>query len=161
MKKDKFTIDKLFLRWLAPGLGIKRWLLLMIFGMALIGLGIGYVQVQLYRIVEVPDAQTWDQIMTTFAHALGVEPHIVHVPSEFIDVHWPKFKGSFAGDKGECLVFDNSKLKRYVPGFAAKIPFAEGIRRSIAYYRAHTEMQIMDEKYNLESDELIRRYRGL
>ena len=107
------------------------------------------------------EVQTWDQIMTTFAHALGVEPHIVHIPSEFIDEHWPKFKGSFAGDKGECLVFDNSKLKRYVPGFVAKIPFAEGIRRSIAYYRAHTEMQIVDEKYNLESDELIRRYRGL
>ena len=55
MKKDKFTIDRQFLRWLAPGLGVKRWLLLMIFGMTLIGLGIGYVQVQLYRIVEVPD----------------------------------------------------------------------------------------------------------
>jgi uncharacterized cofD-like protein len=55
MKKLNITVDRQFLRWLLPGLRIKRWLLLMIFGMALIGLGIGYIQVQIYRQVEVPD----------------------------------------------------------------------------------------------------------
>lgn len=43
------------LRWLIPGLRVKRWLLLMIAGMAFIGLGIGYVQVQIYRQAEVPE----------------------------------------------------------------------------------------------------------
>lgn len=43
------------LRWFIPGLRVKRWLLLMIVGMAFIGLGIGYVQVQIYRQAEVPE----------------------------------------------------------------------------------------------------------
>lgn len=54
MRKSRITVDRQFLRWLIPGLHVKRWLLLMIFGMALIGLGIGYVQVQIYRQADVP-----------------------------------------------------------------------------------------------------------
>ena len=55
MERSKVTVDRQLARWLVPGLGVKRWLILMITGMALIGLGIGYVMVQLYRNVEVPD----------------------------------------------------------------------------------------------------------
>src|SRR6266536_3353274 len=55
MSKTHTTVDRHTLRWLIPGLRIKRWLLLMIFGMALIGLGIGYVQVQIYRQADVPE----------------------------------------------------------------------------------------------------------
>ncbi len=55
MRKNLVNVDRQLLRWFIPGLGIKRWLVLMIAGMALIGLGIGYVQVQIYRQVEVPD----------------------------------------------------------------------------------------------------------
>jgi uncharacterized cofD-like protein len=43
------------LQWLIPGLHVKRWFLLMIFGVALIGLGVGYVLVELYREVPLPD----------------------------------------------------------------------------------------------------------
>jgi uncharacterized cofD-like protein len=43
------TLNKGILRWLAPGLQVKRWVLLMIFGVALIGLGVGYVLVTIYR----------------------------------------------------------------------------------------------------------------
>jgi uncharacterized cofD-like protein len=54
MRKSRIAINRQILRWLIPGLRIKRWLLLMTFGMALIGLGIGYVQVQIYRQADVP-----------------------------------------------------------------------------------------------------------
>ncbi len=107
------------------------------------------------------EAMTWDEIYTTFAHALGVEPNLVHLPVEFIERNWPKFQGAFRGDKGESLVFDNSKLKRYVPGFAAKVPFHEGIRRSIAYHRAHPELMVVDPVYSRETDALIAKYRTL
>ncbi len=42
-------------RWFVPGLGVKRWLLLMLIGLATLGLGIGYVQVQVYRQADVPE----------------------------------------------------------------------------------------------------------
>jgi uncharacterized cofD-like protein len=42
------------LRWLVPGLGIKRWLLLLVLGAMLSGLGLAFVWVDLYRAVGLP-----------------------------------------------------------------------------------------------------------
>lgn len=42
-------------RWFIPGLGVKRWLVLMLIGLAMLGLGIGYIQVQVYRQTDVPE----------------------------------------------------------------------------------------------------------
>lgn len=39
----------LFWRWLQPGLGVKRWIGLMILGAALIGLGLAYFLLDIYR----------------------------------------------------------------------------------------------------------------
>ncbi len=44
------------LRWLVPGIGVKRWLLLLLAGATLLGLGIGYVLLDIYRTVEMPAA---------------------------------------------------------------------------------------------------------
>jgi uncharacterized cofD-like protein len=43
------------MRLLAPGLLLKRWLLLLLAGLVIISLGIGYGLVELYRSVQVPD----------------------------------------------------------------------------------------------------------
>ena len=40
---------------LKPGLHVKRWLLLLLVGIVLLGLSIAYLQVQLYRTYPVPD----------------------------------------------------------------------------------------------------------
>ena len=53
MKRTSF-LSKANARWLIPGLSIKRWLLMMTVGMALISLGIGYVLVEFYREASVP-----------------------------------------------------------------------------------------------------------
>ncbi len=42
-------------RWLIPGLGVKRWLLLILMGTTLIGVGLGVVILEIYR--TAPD--TW------------------------------------------------------------------------------------------------------
>jgi uncharacterized cofD-like protein len=44
------------LRWLVPGIGVKRWLLLLLAGATFLGLGIGFVLLDLYRTVEMPAA---------------------------------------------------------------------------------------------------------
>jgi uncharacterized cofD-like protein len=41
-------------RWLTPGLGVKRWFILLGVGTALIGLGIAYFLIDLYRTVPTP-----------------------------------------------------------------------------------------------------------
>lgn len=42
------------LRWLTPGLGVKRWLLLMVVGIAMLGLGLGFILVEIYRDTPLP-----------------------------------------------------------------------------------------------------------
>ena len=41
-----------------------------------------------------------------------------------------------AGDKSWNVIFDNSKIKRFVPDYLATIPFSEGIKRTIAGFEA-------------------------
>jgi len=103
---------------------------------------------------------TWDQIYRTIAEALGVEANIVHVASDFIARVAPGFVGSLLGDKTWSVVFDNTKIKRFVPGFQAVIPFREGVRRTVAWFDADDGRKRVDEKVNHEMDEILTAYAG-
>ena len=43
-------------KWLAPGIGIKRWFVLLLFGMGLLGLGVSFLARELYLTVTLPGA---------------------------------------------------------------------------------------------------------
>jgi len=79
------------------------------------------------------EALTWDRVHKTIAAALGKEARIVHMPSDYIADKAPAFGPDLIGDKQYSLLFDNSKIKRAVPGYIAKIPFYEGMRRSLKW----------------------------
>ncbi|MFQ3547869.1 MAG: SDR family oxidoreductase [Termitinemataceae bacterium] len=78
---------------------------------------------------------TWESIHFCLAEALGVEAKIVHIPSDFIARVDPEMGAHFLGDKTYSAIFDCSKLKRLVPSFRTTIPFCQGIRESVAWYR--------------------------
>ena len=101
---------------------------------------------------------TWNQIYQTIAEALGVEADIVHIPSEFIARARPRLAGSLLGDKTWSAVFDNSKIKTFVPGFQACIPFRDGIRRTLAWFDADEERRRVDETVNEEMDHILTAY---
>jgi nucleoside-diphosphate-sugar epimerase len=103
---------------------------------------------------------TWDRIYQTIAEALGVEATIVHIPSDFIARVAPQMAGSLLGDKTWSVVFDNSKIKRFVPGFQATIPFAAGIRRTLAWFAADEERRHVDEAVHTELDRILKTYAG-
>jgi nucleoside-diphosphate-sugar epimerase len=87
---------------------------------------------------------TWDEIHQTVASALGVEPRIVHVPSEFIAAVDPAMGERLLGDKAYTSIFDCSKVKRIVPELRTTIPFAQGIRESVAWRLADPARMIVD-----------------
>jgi nucleoside-diphosphate-sugar epimerase len=93
---------------------------------------------------------SWNQVHETIARAVGVEPRIVHVPSDFIARVDERRGASLLGDKAWSTVFDNSKLRRLVPGFAAKVPFAEGVRASIEWLEALPARQRIDANETVE-----------
>ncbi len=85
---------------------------------------------------------TWNQVYAEIASALGVvAPPIVHIPADFICQIDPAMTGTLKGDKAHPGVFDNAKLKRFVPGFTARKTFREGVCESVAWLRAHPEHQ--------------------
>jgi hypothetical protein len=59
------------------------------------------------------------------------------------------------------VLFDNSKIRRFVPGFAPRVSFAEGIRRSLAWFDAHPERKTPDPAMNADMDAILERWRGL
>ncbi len=99
---------------------------------------------------------TWNQIYQTVADILGVELKAVHVSSEFLDEVGPyDFRGGLIGDKANTVLFDNSKLKRAVPGFQATVRFEEGVRGTIANILAHPELQQADLVFDAWCDRVI------
>ena len=99
---------------------------------------------------------TWDQIYKTIAGALGVEANIVHIPSDFIVKVAPSFTGSLYGDKMWSTVFNNNKIKSFVPGFQATIQFHEGIRRTVQWFEADSGRQRIDNSVNNEMNQILK-----
>jgi len=93
---------------------------------------------------------TWDQITLAIGKAAGAQPDIVHVGSDFISAFDPEARGNLIGDKAQCAVFDNSKIKRFVPEFRCTVSLAEGLRRTIAWLDAHPEEQRLDSNATVE-----------
>ena len=108
------------------------------------------------------EALTWDQYYAAVAAAAGAELKIVHIASDFIAACLPDMAGSLLGDKTVSVVFDNSKIKRFVPGYCATMPFAQGIRRTLAWFEADPARQQVDTAADQQWDTLIAAYqRGL
>ena len=101
---------------------------------------------------------SWDQIYLEVYQALGLEPNVIHIPSDFIARFDDDARGSLIGDKSNSVVFDNSKIKRFVPDFHCEVNWAEGVRRSLTWFDAHPEFQTIDVKMNSLWDRMIAAY---
>lgn len=101
---------------------------------------------------------TWDQIYRTMADALGVEAKIVHIASDFIAQVAPGLGAGLIGDKTWSAIFDNSKIKAFVPGFQAVIPFREGIRRTLAWFDGDEQRRWVNAEVNEEMERILAAY---
>ncbi len=79
---------------------------------------------------------TWDRVWMEAADAAGCEARIAHVPSDFIAELNGFQRGNLLGDKAHSAIFDNAKIKHFVPGFQARIPWREGICRTLEGFHA-------------------------
>ena len=101
------------------------------------------------------ESLTWNSIYDCIGRALGVTVKKVHVSSDFLAACDPELYGSLLGDKTYSVVFDNSKIKRLVPGFTATMRFDQGVRLSIEYILSHPELQVADEEFDSFCDKII------
>ncbi len=99
---------------------------------------------------------TWNQIYQTIADALGVEYKPYYVASSFLAaISDYDYEGGLLGDKSNSVVFDNTKLKRAVPGFAPCIRFEQGIKLTLDNVMAHPELQKEDPEFDAWCDKVI------
>jgi nucleoside-diphosphate-sugar epimerase len=101
---------------------------------------------------------TWDQIYQVTANAVGVKANIIHIPSDFIAQFSPGHHGSLVGDKAVSVIFDNSKIKRFVPEFCATIPYKTGIKRTIEWFEGDPSRMVTNESSDELMDRIIQAY---
>jgi len=148
-----------------PGDGTSLWTIThnTDFAKGLVGLlGLPAAKGEAFHITS-DEVLSWNQIYQAVADAAGVSaPKFLHIASDYIAACLPEKLGSLHGDKIHSAVFDNTKIKRFVPGFSAPMPFAAGIRRSIAWFDADPARRQLDAEANAKWDQLIAAYeRGL
>jgi nucleoside-diphosphate-sugar epimerase len=149
---------------IVPGDGTSLWTIThnSDFAKAFVGL-LGRPQAigQAFNIMS-DEVLTWDEIYRQVAAAAGVEARIVHIASDFIAECLPEMRGTLLGDKAVSAVFDTTKIKRFVPDFHATTPFAEGIRRTLAWFDADPARQQVDFEMDDRWERLVAAYeRGL
>jgi nucleoside-diphosphate-sugar epimerase len=98
---------------------------------------------------------SWNQIYNITAQVAGVEPQLVHIPSDLIARVDPEWGASLLGDKAYSMIFDNSKIRQLVPQFHPTIPFWQGVREIIAWYDEDVSRQVVDPYFDEVQDRLI------
>jgi nucleoside-diphosphate-sugar epimerase len=148
------------LKIIVPGDGTSLWVLTWNadFAKGLVGLlGCQDAVGEAFHITS-DEVLTWNQIYREAGHAVGVEPQIVHVPSDLIVAYNSNALGDLIGDKVNSSVFDNRKIKRFVPDFSCEVTWAEGVRRAIAWHEADPARQTIDAAMNQTWDTILAAY---
>lgn len=138
------------------------------FGRGFVGL-LGHQQAigQSFHITS-DELLTWNQIYEAVGAAVDVKPNIVHIASDFIcaeskKIDWIWMGGNFQdgnllGDKAVSTIFDNTKIKTFVPEFKAVVPFKQGIKRTIEWFQADKSRMVVHADYNRFMDKIIDAY---
>ena len=104
------------------------------------------------------ESVTWNQIYQIIANALNVELKPVHIASDLLakcSQGIYDFKGSLLGDKAVSVIFDNTKIKRLVPDFCAKVRVDEGLKAAVNNILTNPELQEEDPQFDEWCDKVI------
>ncbi|MFW5830193.1 MAG: NAD-dependent epimerase/dehydratase family protein [Planctomycetota bacterium] len=128
------------------------------FAVGLVGL-LGHQQATGHAFhITTDELLTWDQMHQAAAAAVGVEARIVHMPSELIAKASAFEEGNLLGDKAVSTIFDNSKIKQFVPDFNPTIRFSDGIRRTLAWFDADPKRKVIDPGGDALIEKLLTAY---
>jgi len=88
------------------------------------------------------DVLSWNQIYLAIGHAMGAEPRILHIPTDWIVLAEPDWfwSGLLDGDLSHTEIYDNTKVRSYVPGFGPTRVFEREIYRILAWRKSHPDL---------------------
>ena len=98
---------------------------------------------------------SWNNIYTILVGELCVEPHLIHIPSTVIARYDKEIGDGLLGDKTHSMIFDNSKIKRFVLDFNPQISFRQGAKEIVKWYEENEMPQQFDKRINSMMDQII------
>ena len=101
---------------------------------------------------------TWNQIYDAVAMAAGKQAHKVYIPSDYLGTFDEGLKGSLLGDKAVSTIFDNSKIRRFVPDFNPVIRFKDGICKTVNWFEEEQDRMVIKDETNEFIDRIINTY---
>ncbi|NLP01267.1 MAG: NAD-dependent epimerase/dehydratase family protein [Fibrobacter sp.] len=101
------------------------------------------------------EALSWNKIYQILGATLGREPVVEYIPSKALSQVYPEARGALFGDKKENGVFDNSKIKKFVPGFSCKKTFVAAIRESVEWFMQEPVRRAVNPEQDRFIDRLI------
>ncbi len=91
---------------------------------------------------------SWNNIYEILSSELGVKPNIIHIPSEIIALYDKEIGDGLLGDKAHSMIFNNTKIKSFVPDFNPQVKFKEGAKEIIKWYIENTQQLEADKNIN-------------
>ncbi len=108
--------------------------------------------------ITTDEVLTWDQMAQAVADALHVEYKPYYITTDVLVELNPELAGGLNGDKRHSVIYDNTKLKQLVPGFAASIPWRVGVQRALSRILSCADLRPEDPEFDRWCDDLIMVY---
>ena len=89
---------------------------------------------------------------------LGIEPQIVHIPSELLRVADPDLFTHLDVEKSFPGLFDNAKIRSAVPDFCCDISLHDGLRMMVDWFER--EAKHVDPVKDAMEDKLVELHAG-
>jgi len=108
--------------------------------------------------ITTDEVLTWQQHYDIVADIVGATPDYVHIPTDFLMAYDPKQEGNLLGDKAWSAVFDNTKIKTFVPDYVATTTFRQGMEQTLGWFDADPARKLIDDEFNDWCDKVIAAY---
>lgn len=106
---------------------------------------------------------TWEDIISTIARVAGApEPELVYIPTRLIyNAVKNERTEMMYFDKMHSAVFDNSKARRDIPGFATPTRMEETVRKAIEWFEEDCSRKLVNESANALEDRICKVWKGI
>ena len=98
----------------------------------------------------------WEDLYLEFGRITGIEPIIVHIPSELLYQAAPNLCNHLFFEKTYAGLFDNSKIKEDVPEFHTEITLNQGLQIILEWFESQGNK--VDPEKDILEDRLVSLY---
>lgn len=95
---------------------------------------------------------TWNDVVKEVEQYTGKKALVVSISNDKINKMIPSFAEEILYDKGRTHIFDNTKIKEYVPEFKSTIDLHTGMLQTMDYLQENTCCHIYDKEWNAMED---------